>query len=578
MTLHPIPDAALAGHTAIVGKTGSGKTSTAKLAIEQVVAESARVCVLDPIKSDWWGLISSADGKLPGLPFYILGGPHGHVPLASSAGAAVAELVAKGSLPLSIIDMAHFEPGGLQRFFNDFAPVLLRKMRGVVHLVIEESHLFAPKERSGIGAETYAIHWAKTLATAGRSKGIRLILATQRTQALHNALLGSCETIIAHRLTAPADQEPVKKWLRANADKVVFEEVSDSLASLKTGTGWLCSGEAAIFQKVAFPRIATFDNTRTPTKDSAPRKVETATVDVEKLRGIIGAAVEEAEASDPKKLKARIAELERAAKPGSTVAPPINPQALAVVEQRGYERGVRAAADYVRDFTLEWTGKVADTKFETADSHPVGAVFADAILGLLGRRTSADNGFQPSAPALLPASPRRHELQGPLPSGQPNGIGAERRILAVLASAYPAGMTEAQWAVAAGMKRAGGTWGTYKSRLRVRGAIEQRGNQWFATDGGLSFVGAEFEPMPQPGLELAEYWIARISGVGPMLRTLAKRYPQQLRRDDLAGEIGMAANGGTFGTYLSRLSAAELIEKTGSMVRASPALMEGPRA
>jgi hypothetical protein len=35
------------------------------------------------------------------------------------------------------------------------------------------------------------------------------MVATQRAQALHNAVLGSCETLIAHRLTTPADKEPV---------------------------------------------------------------------------------------------------------------------------------------------------------------------------------------------------------------------------------------------------------------------------------------------------------------------------------------------------------------------------------
>ena len=308
-----IPEAALEQHVAVLGKTGSGKTTTAKLAIEQVVADGARVCILDPIKSDWWGLISSADGKHAGLPFYILGGPRGHVPLHAGAGRAIGELVASGALPLSIIDMADFAPGGQARFFVDFAPALLRRMRGVVYLVIEEAHLFAPKERSGIGAENMSIHWAKTLATAGRSKGIRLVLVTQRTQALHNALLGSCDTMIAHRLTAPADQEPVVKWLKANVDKETTEKVASSLSSLRTGDAWLCSGEAKLFELHHFPKIKTYDNTATPTGKGEEHAVKAAPVDVDKLRTIMGEAVADAEASDPKLLRARIVQLEREA-------------------------------------------------------------------------------------------------------------------------------------------------------------------------------------------------------------------------------------------------------------------------
>lgn len=163
------PAAALAQHIALLGKTGSGKTSTGKGLVEQIVASDplARVCILDPIKSDWWGLTSSADGRHPGLPFHILGGPRGHVDLHPSAGRAIGEMVGRGALPLSIIDMADFPPGGLQEFFNEFAPALLRTMRGVVHLVIEEAHEFAPKERAGIGGENLTLHHAKKLATAG---------------------------------------------------------------------------------------------------------------------------------------------------------------------------------------------------------------------------------------------------------------------------------------------------------------------------------------------------------------------------------------------------------------------------
>lgn len=303
-----IPDKAIQQHIAILGKTGSGKTSTAKLVVEQIVRAGSRVCVLDPIKSDWWGMTLAANGIERGLPFQILGGPRGHVALHAAAGKAVAEVVASGALPHSIIDMANFAAGGIAQFFTDFAPVLLQKMRGVLYLVIEEAHEFAPKERSGIGQESMAIHFAKRLAVAGRSKGIRLVILTQRTQALHNALLGSCDSMIAHRLTAPADQEPVIKWLKANTDKKNVETVASTLSSLKTGEGWLCSGEAQIFERRKFPRITTFDNSATPV-DGESREVDVPPVDVDALKALIGSAVAEAEASDPKRLKEENAKL-----------------------------------------------------------------------------------------------------------------------------------------------------------------------------------------------------------------------------------------------------------------------------
>ena len=45
-------------------------------------------------------------------------------------------------------------------------------------------------------------------------------------------------------------------------------------------------------------------------------------------------------------------------------------------------------------------------------------------------------------------------------------------------------------------------------------------------------------------------------------------------RDGLAEAIGLAASGGTFAAYLSRLSSAGLLEKSAAGVRAAPALME----
>lgn len=349
------PEQMLRLHTAVLGMTGSGKSSTARLLIEQVVAEGARVCILDPIKSDWWGITSSADGKRSGLPFTILGGPHGHVPLNSSAGKPIAELVGRGDLKLSILDMADFEAGGLQRFFLDFADQLMRSLKGVLYLVLEEAHEFAPKERAGFDKENKAIHYAKKLATGGRTKGVRLIVATQRTQSLHNSLLSSCQNMIAHRFTYPDDIKPVANWVKANTkNKAWASTMVDRLPDLADGEGLLISRAMGLADLLQFPRIKTFDNSKTP-DGTTLESFKTAPVNLDVLRGLMTTALEEVKSNDPKALKEQIAklqaELQRAkATPPAAQEPSGEAIGAAVAQglETGWKMGYALAAKNVR--------------------------------------------------------------------------------------------------------------------------------------------------------------------------------------------------------------------------------------
>jgi hypothetical protein len=540
-----IPDEILTQHTAVLGKTGSGKTSTAKLAIEQVVADGARVCVLDPIKSDWWGLTSSANGKHAGLPFHILGGPHGHVPLHSAAGKAIADVVASSALPLSIIDMADFEPGGQAKFFVDFAPTLLRKMRGVVYLVIEEAHLFAPKERSGIGAENLSIHWAKTLATAGRSKGVRLMLVTQRTQALHNALLGSCDTLIAHRLTAPADQEPVVKWLKANTSREVLEEVSGSLASLKTGEGWICSGEAKLFERVHFPRIATYDNTATPTGDGETREIKTAAVDADKLRTLIGQAVDQAKADDPRELKKRIAHLERQLRTPNAQPAPSKVETKTVekfVLKDGqidrFERATKAFAAVVDRLTEHESAARSKAIEAMTEVH---RAIASTRAPQRDTPTTKGNGHRVAPSAQQPRLP----VSVPAVSG--NGHvplkGMHRAMLTALAQ-HPDGLSKKKILIHTGYASSGPV-STAFAELAREGYVATTPIGGLAiTDAGIAALGS-YDPLPT-GAALRE-WLLTGDKLSTMekalLRAICDRYPEPVKKGDVLQDTKYASSG-----------------------------------
>lgn len=555
---HAIPDAVLTQHTAILGKTGSGKTSTSKLAVEQVVPQGARVCVLDPIKSDWWGLISSADGTKPGLPFIVLGGPHGHLELRHDAGEAVGRLVADGSLPLSIIDMKDFGPGGHARFFSDFAETLYRQIRGVLYLVIEEAHVFAPKERSGIGQESEAIHYAKMLATAGRSLGIRLILATQRTQALHNALLGSCDTLITHRLTAPADQAPVVKWLKANVEESLRREIEGSISSLPTGTGWICSGEARIFERVAFPRIQTFDNTATPDFETVQgQPVATAKVDVERIRAALTSV--SAPIDRPKNGSAVVASAEE----------------LVAAEQRGYERGIRDSsawvsprltgfADAARKLATAIDAEISIVNARWAQQEGDAAVSADV----------AENGADQVAVVAELKAPTAEEV-GRLPP-------ARRKILDAIAWAHATGQPEPKREIVAFLCRVSWKSGGYRnnlSALHTAGLIRYPGNGRLA----LTKAGRAEATPPAKALTHADL-MARIGAVlAParlrVLEAVIASFPSSVSRDRVAEEVGVSVISGGFRNNLSGLSALGLVTyPSPGEVRAADMLFPGQDA
>src|SRR5262245_30134216 len=84
---------------AILGKRGSGKTTTATVLVEELLAAGQHVVMLDPLDVTW-GLRASRDGKTAGFPITVLGGDHADLPLEASAGAVIAEFVVEHHAPL----------------------------------------------------------------------------------------------------------------------------------------------------------------------------------------------------------------------------------------------------------------------------------------------------------------------------------------------------------------------------------------------------------------------------------------------------------------------------------------------
>ena len=520
----PIPIGALEQHVAIVGRTGSGKSYAARGAVEALLEAGRQVVVLDPT-GVWWGLRAGADGG-PGFPVPVIGGDRADVALPAEAGAALAALLVERRQS-AVVDTSGFTMGERRRFYGAFLAGLHHENRAALHLVVDEADELAPQRP--LPDQTTVLHEMDRIVRRGRARGFRVLMITQRPAVLHKDVLSQAGCLIAMQLTAAQDRAAIGAWIEGQADRAEAKALLASLPQLRTGEGWLWWPHAGPPVQQRFPRIRTLDTGSTPAhgEEAADMPLSDAGLDLEALRAALVAPVaDKSRRDDGKALAALRAERDRLEHERD--------QALAELE--AYRAAIRAAA-----------GALAPLAVEIVTSPTSGPAAEEA-----------------TAPVTVPPAPRAKAR-----STARRGEGAELRILRVLvAHGRPATMR--QWATLAGLSAKGGTWSTYVSRLRTSGYLGAGvGGTWFVNDAGRAAAG-EVGPPPSSE-ELVGRWCEAVGAgaAGRMLAVLAGRYPATVDREALAEELGLAASGGTFGTYLSRLVSNGLATRLPEGVRAA---------
>lgn len=546
---YPIPDLALDDRLGWIGTSGSGKTYNAGSGVERLLDSGARVVIVDPLDV-WWGLRLTADGKPSRFTLPIFGGEHGDLPLNEHAGKLIGETVATmaESCIVSLGSMKIKEDE--RRFMLAFLDSLYRNANGsTFHVIFDEADLWAPQQ-AGKGAGPMLQSLMEQIVRRGRIKGFIPWLITQRPAAISKDVLSQADGLVAFKLTLAHDRKAVGDWVRAQADPAQWAEIDSKLPAMSRGEGIVWIPGRDVLHSAQFPQKSTFDSSRTPKRGERREQRELKPLDLDKLKDRLSSLEEEQKANDPKALKAEVARLTRELRLAEKkVGAPPRPEI------------VHANADEIE----------AARKQGELVGIAIGIARAQQALKALRVDEATDH---PTPIATIPRQPRKSRAASPpiMADGSvPQGCA---KPLAALAAVYPSGLTEAQWATAAGYKRSGGTWGTYKSRLRGAGMIEQREGRWFATEAGAEAVG-DVELPPTPGPDLVRWWAAKLPGTQRMAEALIEAWPSSLTRDELALRLDMAANGGSFGTYLSRLAGPGLILRDGGTVQLSPEVMGG---
>jgi hypothetical protein len=557
-----LPLEAVTNTFAIMGQRGSGKTHTATVMVEEMLKAGQPVCIYDPTGA-WFGLKTSANGKSPGFPVVIFGGEHADIPLEDSAGAVVARFVIEKRTP-AVLDCSLMRKGARVSFMADFLEELYHRNREPIHFVADEAHTIAPMTLAKTGRDDFPA--ARTLGAMedivlqGRRRGLGITVISQRPALVHTNVRTQCGTLVAMRLMGPHDLKAIKQWTDAHGTEEQAEQLLSSLATLKTGDGWVWSPSwLNVFKRTHFRSRETFDSSATPEVGKrviAPKVI--AKVDLDALGDEIRATIERAKADDPKALRAELAkvktELQRLnnAKPVTetkVVKEPIITDAqmkeftsaVKLMESAGKER--IAAAEELASSGRELIQKAGE--------------FAQAM-------ARATNAPRPAPVAIRQPVARPSPNLGPIHNVMAGGeiSGPERRILNAIAWFESIGVVPpAQPAVAflAGYTYGGGGFNNPKGALRSKGLIRYVGDGLELTDEGKGLaVYPELSPtnaeLHRKVLEILPNPEQRI------LKPLLERYPDAINNEDLAHAAGYKFGTGGFNNPRGRLRTLGLIE------------------
>lgn len=272
----------LTGRGAIFGKSGSGKSNTASVVVEELLEMGFPMLIVDiegeyATLSERYEVVHIGDGD---------GYDH---PLFEVEPGQIVDFCLDQHRPV-IIDISEvLEIERAERVITDTLQLLFSREKHENKpflVIVEEVHEFLPQQGGLDDLGEMLIRIAKR----GRKRGLGLLGMSQRPASVDKNFITQCDWLVFHRLTWQNDTRVVKT--------ILGKEYAEDVKDLATGSAYLLADWEETVREVRFRAKKTADAGDTPSLSTSERRDLTATGEADGSTG--GAALEtQEEATSP---------------------------------------------------------------------------------------------------------------------------------------------------------------------------------------------------------------------------------------------------------------------------------------
>ncbi|MFP4529749.1 MAG: ATP-binding protein [Halodesulfurarchaeum sp.] len=246
----------LTGRGAIFGKSGSGKSNTASVVVEELLEKGFPVLIVDiegeyATLSDRYEVVHIGDGD---------GYDHG---LFDVDPGQVVDFCLDQHRPV-VIDISEvLEIERAERVVTDVLQLLFsreKRENKPFLVIVEEVHEFLPQQGGLDDLGDMLIRIAKR----GRKRGLGLLGMSQRPASVDKNFITQCDWLVFHRLTWENDTRVVKS--------ILGNEYAEDVKDLATGSAYLLADWEETVREVRFREKKTADAGETPSLSASKRR------------------------------------------------------------------------------------------------------------------------------------------------------------------------------------------------------------------------------------------------------------------------------------------------------------------